>query len=155
MRKCKECGKIKSIEEFYPSQKSYCKKCHKERTINWQKNNPERLKIHQRNIRAKSSYRKKQAKFYRKWYAKHGRKRAKNYQEASSLWRKLNPQFAQISHIVQYAIKTGKIKKPNMCEACKEKRKLIAHHDNYEFPLKVRWLCYSCHKNLHNSKDFT
>ena len=159
MRKCKKCGETKSIKDFYLSNRVSCKECLKERTILWQKNNLQRFKEHSAKQIAKRrtdpDYRKKQAKFYRKWYAKYGRKRAKNHQEMNNLWRKLNPEKCKTGQLVRIALKLGKLKKPKHCSKCRLKRKLVAHHDNYEFPLKVRWLCYSCHKNLHNSKDFT
>lgn len=28
-------------------------------------------------------------------------------------------------------------------------RYMKAHHDNYDEPFKIRWLCASCHKKLH------
>ena len=115
--------------------------------------NREKSRIRQAKKRADPEYRKKHAEYYRKWYAKYGRKRAKNYSEIINLWAKINPESARISHLVQYAIKVGKIKKSNICETCKEKRKLVAHHEDYNFPFKINWLCYSCHKNLHNNKD--
>jgi len=232
MQKCKECGEIKNIKDFYSYGGYCCKKCRIKKAVIYQKKrmtdpeyrkkhnkkfriyqterrmtdpeyrkkqveygkkwyiknkkkikiqqqkrmtdpeyrkkmrlyqtmylanpeNRERNRVRQAKKRNNPEYRKKHADYYRKWYAKYGRKRAKNYQEVINLWGKLNPQSAQISHLVQYAIKTGKIKKPNICETCKEKRKLVAHHEDYDFPFKINWLCYSCHKNLHNNKDFT
>jgi len=161
MRKCKDCGKVKNSKDFYLNNKGYyspyCKECHRKRTALWRKNNPQRFKELCAKAMAKKrtnpDYRKSQAEFYRKWYAKSGRKRAKNYSEVNKLWQKLNPEKCKASKLVEMALKTGKLKKSIYCSECGHKRKLVGHHDNYEFPLKVRWLCYSCHKNIHNNKN--
>lgn len=57
-----------------------------------------------------------------------------------------------IRHLVVAAIKKGIIK-PSPCEECgalnSGKQPIHAHHDNYNFPLQVRWLCASCHHEWH------
>lgn len=51
--------------------------------------------------------------------------------------------------LVASALKTGKlIKEP--CEVCGE-LKVQAHHDDYNYPLRVRWLCMKCHKQWHKT----
>lgn len=45
-----------------------------------------------------------------------------------------------------YHIKAGNIQRPTVCEECKASdRKIEAAHFNYDEPLRVRWLCRSCH----------
>lgn len=51
---------------------------------------------------------------------------------------------------VQRAVLLGKIKKLP-CEKCGNE-KSVAHHPNYNYPLKVKWLCISCHNKLHFKK---
>lgn len=46
------------------------------------------------------------------------------------------------------AIRAGKIEKKANCQTCGEKSK-IAHHENYDKPLDVLWLCVRCHNALH------
>lgn len=48
---------------------------------------------------------------------------------------------------VSYAIKIGKLKRL-CCEVCGNK-KSQAHHDDYKFPLYVRWLCLVHHRLIH------
>ncbi len=48
---------------------------------------------------------------------------------------------------LRYAVKTGKVKKPDTCEKCNKKPE--AHHIDYRFPLSVKWLCDSHHRLKH------
>lgn len=52
------------------------------------------------------------------------------------------------------ALVSGKIKPLDNCEECGAKvgvhtGTLHGHHEDYKKPLKVRWLCPSCHKRTH------
>ena len=46
---------------------------------------------------------------------------------------------------LQQAVKTGSVLKPDRCETCNKRRYLTAHHEDYEEPLEVDWLCRQCH----------
>jgi len=48
-----------------------------------------------------------------------------------------------IKYLVSKAIKNGELKK-QPCEECGD-MKVQAHHDNYNKPLEVRWLCQKHH----------
>lgn len=50
------------------------------------------------------------------------------------------------------AIRDGKIEKKDICEECgllPSYGSLHGHHDDYAFPLSVRWLCPGCHTKWH------
>ena len=47
------------------------------------------------------------------------------------------------------ALRNGSLIKPNNCANCGRKKELNAHHNNYDKPLEVVWLCDSCHSLLH------
>ena len=59
--------------------------------------------------------------------------------------------------IVDNAIRYGKLINPHVCECCgcvdtphkNGASDIQAHHDDYNFPLKVRWLCQKCHFEWH------
>ncbi len=54
----------------------------------------------------------------------------------------------QCHNIVYQAIKSGRLlRKP--CEVC-GKEESDSHHDDYDKPLDVRWLCRSCHMTFHS-----
>lgn len=46
---------------------------------------------------------------------------------------------------LKYAVDTGRLKRPSKCEECHQEKKIEAAHYNYTEPLRVRWLCRSCH----------
>jgi len=50
---------------------------------------------------------------------------------------------------VEKALEYGKLKK-EPCEVCREKD-VHAHHDDYEKPLDVRWMCRVHHQEHHAS----
>ncbi len=90
------------------------------------------------------------AEYYREWYARKGRVRTDEGREAVALWNKAHPRSPRCRAIVRYSLKAGKLIKPKECEKCEKERRLLAHHDDYNFPLRIRWLCYSCHQKHHN-----
>lgn len=48
-------------------------------------------------------------------------------------------------------IKYHKIKRPKICSKCHKRKKVDAHHQNYNNCRKVRWLCRKCHIRLHKN----
>lgn len=59
---------------------------------------------------------------------------------------------------VEKAIKRGDLLNPEVCETCGSsgrfsdgRTSIQAHHDDYNFPLKVRWLCQPCHHEWHRN----
>jgi len=94
--------------------------------------------------------------YYKGWYAVHGRNRADNYQEVILEWRAEHPERVRAMSKLNAAINTGKVVKPEFCEDCGRQTRLSGHHEDYSLPLKVIWLCASCHKLRHpTSKSLT
>jgi len=50
---------------------------------------------------------------------------------------------------LRYAVWSGKIIKPQSCQECGAQGSVHGHHDDYEKPLDVRWLCTWCHAAVH------
>lgn len=47
---------------------------------------------------------------------------------------------------VRSALKSGRLVRPDSCQSCgTTERRIDAHHDDYEKPLDVKWVCRSCH----------
>lgn len=65
-----------------------------------------------------------------------------------SNWRRTNlPKY--LAHLaVQRALVSGKLERQG-CEVCGAP-KVDAHHDRYDEPLNVRWLCRRHHVKLHH-----
>lgn len=59
------------------------------------------------------------------------------------------PERVKARDILNKAIRAGKIRRPDICPKCNKKRKVHAHHKDYSKPLDVKWLCRSCHRELH------
>ena len=133
--KCVECGET-DLQNFYPRHKSKCKSCQiKERVI------AQRLNL---------NYQERQAKYYRRWYAEKGRKRSFNYQDVIILWKATHQDSIKTSRLVMKAIKKGLLERRLECAICGREKCLInAHHNDYNFPYDVMWLCSSCHKKTH------
>ena len=55
---------------------------------------------------------------------------------------------------VKRAIRDGLIVASAACACCGDARRLIAHHDSYERPLEVVFLCFRCHKTGHGLWGF-
>lgn len=63
------------------------------------------------------------------------------------------PIKSQARRILHSKVKSGVIIKPTQCSLCNnyfQKRWIQAHHEDYNRPLDVLWLCDICHKKKHN-----
>lgn len=68
--------------------------------------------------------------------ARHGRK----------TYRKTIPTARNAQRLVAYYIERGRLVRPTICEECHKEKKIEAAHYDYAEPLRVRWLCVSCHR---------
>lgn len=111
--------------------------------------NREMCREYSRKRRKSAEYRKRQSEYYKKWYAENGRNRSAGYIKRNRKWDKKHPDKRKAGDILRTAVARGKIKKPERCENCDRKVRLSGHHEDYSQPLKVKWLCSSCHKLIH------
>lgn len=99
----------------------------------------------------------------RKRYLKEYREKNRQYfRDAHNRWAKENPEKqaererVYLSNPVNrlkklargkvfYAMRTGKLTRPDHCENCKMPCKPEADHEDYDKPLEVKWLCKTCH----------
>ena len=87
------------------------------------------------------------------YYREYDRERAKNYvrqqaaYEISKAWREADTRRIVCHSAVARAVKSGDlVRQP--CVRC-QNEKSLAHHEDYDKPLEVFWLCQPCHKQRH------
>lgn len=115
----------------------------------WYFKNKTSLLIKLKNKRNNPIYKKKQSEYYKQWYKKNGRVRDLLFREIIYKWRENNPLAVSAYKILHKEIRNNKLIIPINCVICKQKKRLSAHHEDYNKPLDVKWLCSSCHKKIH------
>ena len=157
---CNQCEETKPLEEFYRKHNrpfgrtSLCRQCMRADNKSYRQT-PEGKII---NSRAVKKYQQT---------AKGGivQKRAsKKYQQtkkgkichaqAIKTYRALHSKEIQARMIVYQAIANGILIRPSICSNCNKERRISAHHEDYDKPLEVIWLCDKCHGELsRNNQD--
>jgi hypothetical protein len=134
MKECFKCKTIMPLNEFYKhfqmadGHVNKCKKCNKKDVTANRNKNIERIRAYDRE-RAKNPERQKTA------------------QQISQAWRKADKRRGAAHSAVARAIRNGTLfRQP--CVRCYE-IKSFAHHEDYDRPLDVMWLCQPCHKQQH------
>lgn len=145
---CRDCKLTLDSSLSTSHQKTLCKPCAAVRMNKWRAANPERAK----EIVLKSHL--KRSDFVRarrrRYYLSGKEKRSARLNETSRLWRINNREKVNAKGRVEYAVKTGRLKKPDACSFCGNTVCIVAHHYDYSKPLDVTWLCQSCHRRLHS-----
>jgi len=149
--KCKTCGSTDD-DIFYSSIKTYCKKHWKEKV---KKNRESKAEYYREKERERTHDPKRIAQRNLKLNGKiglycvipKGHKARGEELDSRKLYLKRNPKKRYATEQVAYAIRTGRLKK-SPCEVCGEK-KAHAHHDDYNEPLNIRWLCNKHHIEHH------
>ena len=134
MKECTRCGQRKVLHDFQIRKASKdglsasCKKC---------------LSLYDRQ-RAKLPHRVEMREQYAKTEAGRASTAAakKRFAERNEVQQKARTALGN-------AVRDGKIKKPEVCEACLEPGMLHGHHHDYSKPLSVVWLCPPCHAKAH------
>lgn len=150
MKTCFKCGLKKPLTEFYKHKQmadghlNKCKSCTKNDVSKNYRENIDHYKEYEKS-RSNMDHRVKA----REDYAKTEEGKLKG-NKAKNKWIKRNPIKRMASTVARNAVKSGKILKSNTCESCGISPKRIhGHHDDYAFPLVVRWLCPGCHNKWH------
>jgi hypothetical protein len=55
--------------------------------------------------------------------------------------------------MLAYALKTGKVHRPDICSECPNTNSIEGHHEDYSKPLEVIWLCKRCHECKHHLNE--
>ena len=134
MKECFKCKTVKPLSDFYKHSKmadghvNKCKECNKNDATTHRNKNLEKVREYDR-ARGKES------------------KRLKAATEITRAWRAEDSRRLVAHSQVAKAIRNGTlVRQP--CVRCAE-AKSIAHHEDYDHPLVVMWLCQACHKQRH------
>lgn len=126
---CFKCGAEKPLLEFYKHLKmkdghlNKCKDCAKKDVGGHRSDNLDQIREYDR---------------------KRGNRQASDYLPE---YRRKYPKKYKAHGLVASSLRSGKLKKLP-CEQCGSV-KSVAHHDDYNQPLDVRWLCQAHHKQWH------
>ena len=133
-KECFKCKSVKPLDEFYKHSTmadghlNKCKECAKNDVSNNRNQNLEKYRAYDR-TRGKIP------------------ERIKANTEITRAWRAEDKRRNVAHSSVARAIRSGElIRKP--CSRCGE-AKSVAHHEDYDKPLEVVWLCQPCHKQRH------
>ena len=133
-KECFKCKTIKPLLEFYKHSKmldghlNKCKECAKNDVLLHREKNLEKIRQYDRD-RAKNP------------------DRRKANTEITKIWRSEDRRRQKAHNAVSRGIKKGILIRQPCCR-CNEINSL-AHHDDYDKPLDVMWLCQPCHKQRH------
>lgn len=73
--------------------------------------------------------------------------------KAMNTWRSKNKKKMSAHNKVNKAIMRGNLVAAASCEQCGSADRIEGHHDDYDKPLDVRWLCYNCHAQWHRENE--
>ena len=83
---------------------------------------------------------------YRKEYKQNNKQK---FRDSATKARKKFPEKCKARHLVDYALRTGTLVRPETCSHCCSECTPHAHHKDYTQPLMVLWLCRKCHIAMH------
>jgi ribosomal protein S27AE len=133
-KECFKCKTVKPLDEFYKhammgdGHLNKCKTCTKKDVLEHRNNNLERIRTYDRK-RAKLAH------------------RIKQNVEVTKAWKAADKRRQKAHNAVRREILAGRLLKDS-CSRCGSEKSL-AHHEDYDKPLQVIWLCQPCHKQRH------
>lgn len=161
-KECSVCKEEKTFDNFH-SHKSHddgvssaCKKCVKERRST-EENKAKDAKYFQDNKEILTEV-------HQKYYADNREKliyNKKNYYEKNKEqylqynyeWIRNNKKARNAQSLVQSIVRCYPFVKPNKCSICNNTEKIEGHHEDYDKPTCIIWLCKKCHAQLHGGKN--
>jgi hypothetical protein len=134
MKECFKCKTVKPLGEFYKHSQmadghvNKCKECNKHDVLSHRNKNLEKIRAYDR-ARSKEP------------------ERIKAQVDITRVWRAEDARRSVAHSSVARAIRSGALVRLPCCR-CGE-AKSVAHHEDYDKPLEVVWLCQPCHKQRH------
>jgi hypothetical protein len=78
----------------------------------------------------------------------------KKHNETKEKYELANPEKISAQRKVRNAIKIGALIRPQICDVCEKTGNIAAHHEDYNKPLEVIWMCQYCHLYHHQRSRF-
>jgi len=147
-KKCFKCGEVKLLTDFYKHKMmadgrlNKCKECAKKDVRDNRADKVEYYRDYDKKRFKEDPRVAARLKKYRQ--SEKGKETAKR---GNKKYISKNPIKRAANIIVNNHLRNGSLIK-TACEVCGEK-KVQGHHDDYAFPLTVRWLCAAHHKQWH------
>lgn len=129
MKECFKCGEIKNLADFYKHKQmkdghlNKCKSCTKSDSLKHRTENIDSI---------------------RKYDRMRGSRQKPEYLKE---WRAKYPKKYKAHNMVNNRVRDGSLHSEPCCVCGTEKT--VAHHDDYNKPLNVRWMCQAHHKQWH------
>ena len=140
-KECYDCGQIKRTREF-PEGRNWCRKCdnryqraHRAKNVEYYREYDRKRNVGKRKVDGITRL--------RKWQKENPKKRT----ESKLLYDKKDLSRYKAHYTISNYLRYGKLEK-EPCIFC-GKENSIAHHEDYEKPLEVIWMCQKCHRFYH------
>ena len=143
---CKDCGEAKPKTDFYKAQNE-CKECTKARVRANYRRNKAHYQEYERH-RANLPHRVKAREDYAQ--TEEGKAAAIR---AKAKWLDSHALERAAHIIVGNSVRDGRLIKPDRCSVCQSTGRIHGHHEDYEKPLEVIWLCSQCHTAKHGREN--
>lgn len=121
---CVRCGAAKPLSDYYPKDRT-CKVCRCAIVRERRRTNPK----------------------VREYDRKRGNRQTL---EDTRAYREANPKKYKAQTWINNAVRDGRLVKLDSCEVCNSTDHIEGHHDDYDKPTVVRWLCSRCHSLWHS-----
>lgn len=151
MKKCFKCGIEKELSCFYVHKQmadghlNKCIECAKKDVMIYRDENIEKIREYDRQ-RGKSP---KRLEIGRNRQRNMSPEQRRKRNESRKKWIIENQNKKAAQTILGNAVRDKRIQKPDICSRCGLKGKIHGHHEDYSFPLSVKWLCPLCHGKEH------
>lgn len=151
MKQCFKCKEEKELSEFYKHPQmadgrvNKCKECNK-RDV--RANRADKIEYYRDYARQKYRDDPRIRARIKKYAATPEGKAVGN--RAKKAWEARNRIKRGANTVVGNAVRDGRLTKSDTCENCGNKpNRIHGHHNDYAYPLVVRWLCPGCHTKWH------
>ena len=138
---CWKCGAVKPVAEFSNMAKSgdglngRCRDCSSAGSKDWRSRSPEGC-----------------LEYARAWHKKNPEASRVSRARRLKRYRASHPEKAKAKNALNWAVRSGKIVRPDSCQICGSGVGVQGHHESYaeEDWLNVIWLCRKCHAGIHS-----